>query len=319
MFEQKRQMSIHKRDQQTNVKYQVSLLQRNLSRPDSAYLRRHNQDLQKELAQAKLQVKNLRSMIECGMEEGPVHHDPAGNLPVPEAAHNHNLSHLPDPESQSSQYAIEQFPGLEARQTKRQKTAGTIDFSVVGNNMQKYGRGIFKLPYPQVQSPSPPSLSGSLPDLPSKHEADMLLRQYQYTMHPTLPMVHWPSFQEQYETVYRSNSLDRVPSVWIALLYAVFACGALHRSWQEGMKYLEISRSLIDMWTEELTLDHVRTALLSSIFLVEMNLKSAGWTYIGCAVRISFDIGLHCEAGTWSTIEEEMRRRVWWCVYSCDW
>lgn len=242
-----------------------------------------------------------------------------GHLPVPEPAHNHNLSHLPDPKARNAHYAIEQFPGLEARQPKRRKTAGTMDFSLVGSNMQKYGRGIFKLPYPQAQSPTSSSLSDSLPDLPPKHEADTLLRQYQFTIHPTLPMIHWPSFQEKYETVYRNRSLDEVPRIWVALLYAIFACGTLHRSWQEGKKHLEVSRSLIDLWTEELTLDHVRTALLSSIFLVEMNLKSAGWAYIGYAVRISFDIGLHCEAGTWSAIEAEMRRRTWWCVYSGDW
>jgi len=107
--------------------------------------------------------------------------------------------------------------------------------------------------------------------------------------------------------------------VWGALLFAVFACGTLHRSWTEGQRYLGISGSLIDLWTEDLTLDHARTALLSSIFLVEMNLISAGWTWIGYAVRISFDIGLHCELGTWPPIEAEMRRCVWWCVYSCDW
>jgi len=257
--------------------------------------------------------------METGKEEDATHHVSIGHLPIPEPAHNRNLSHLPDPESRRSLYAIEQFPGLESRQPKRRKIAGTMNFPKVGTNMQKYGRGIFKLPYPQTQNPSPPSPSGSLPDLPPKHEADILLRQYQFILHPTLPMIHWPSFQEQYEAVYLDRSLDRVPRIWVSLLYAVFACGTLHRSWQEGREYLDLSRSLIDLWTEELTLDHVRTALLSSIFLVEMNLKSAGWTYIGCAVRSSFDIGLHCEAGTWSAIEEEMRRRVWWCVYSCDW
>lgn len=280
---------------------------------------RHNQDLQKELAQARYQVNHLRSMIESGKEEDPAHYVSTAHLPVPEPAHNHNLSHLPDPESQHIQYAAEQSPELEQRQPKRRKTTGTMDFSKVGNNMQKLGRGIFKLPYPQAQSPSSPSLSGSLPNLPPKNEADILLRQYQFTMHPTLPMIHWRTFKGQYETVYRTRSLDKARRIWVALLYAVFACGTLHRSWQEGRKYLEISRSLLDLWAEELTLDHVRTALLSSIFLVEMNLKSAGWTYLGCAVRGSFDIGLHCEAGSWSAIEEEMRRRVWWCVYSCDW
>ena len=74
-----------------------------------------------------------------------------------------------------------------------------------------------------------------------------------------------------------------------------------------------MSRSLIDLWTDEVGLDHIRTALLDSHFLVETNIKSAGTTvttHIGCAVRSSLDIELHCETSIWSTIEEKMYRRV---------
>lgn len=193
------------------------------------------------------------------------------------------------------------------------------DLSRIRSAMQQHGRGIFKPPYPHQRTFSRDLLSSSLPGLPPKHVADTLMDQYRNTLHPTLPLIHWPSFQEQYDNAYKKGSLHGVPRIWCALLFAVFACGTLHRSWYDGQKYLEISKSLIDMWTEDLTLDHARAALLSSIFLIEMNLKSAGWTWIGFAVRISFDIGLHCEAGTWPAIEKEMRRRVWWCVYACDW
>ncbi|CAD6592128.1 MAG: hypothetical protein ASARMPRED_006040 [Alectoria sarmentosa] len=184
--------------------------------------------------------------------------------------------------------------------------------------MQQHGKGIFKPPYPCQRTSSPDLFSSSLPGLPPKHVADILMDQYRTTLHPTLPLIHWPSFKEQYDNAYKDGSLHGVPRIWSALLFAVFACGTLHRSWYDGQKYLEISKSLIDMWTEDLTLDHARAAMLTSIFLIEMNLKSAGWTWIGFAVRISFDIGLHCEAGTWPAIEKEMRRRVWWCVYACD-
>ena len=185
--------------------------------------------------------------------------------------------------------------------------------------MQRYSRGIFNAPYPYRQAASPLSFSFDLPALPPKEVANVLLRQYHYTLHPTIPVLYWHEFQEQYDRVYQDGSLQNVPRIWIGLLFAVFAVGTLHRDWKEGQKYLKISRSHIDMWTDGLTLDHARAALLSSIFLVEMNLKSAGWTWLGVATRIAFDLGLHCEAGTWSAIEKEMRRRVWWCIYSCDW
>lgn len=259
-------------------------------------------------------------MLDNGQEESPTQQFSKAHLPSPELSHlqNHSLSHLPAPEIVQS-HIVDLFPRYEQRQPKRRRTAVTVDLNRIGSNMERHGRGIFKPPYPHQRKPSPIASPSSLPTLPRRDLADVLIHQYHFTLHPTLPMIHWPSFQEKYDDIYRIESLESVSQVWIALLYAVFACGALHRSWHEGRKYLETSRSLIDMWTEELTLDHARVALLSCIFLVEMNLKSAGWNWIGFAVRISFDIGLHCEAGTWSAIEEEMRRRVWWCIYTCDW
>jgi hypothetical protein len=259
-------------------------------------------------------------MLDSGQEESRIHDLSKGHLPSPEPSHSpkHSLSHLPGPEPVRL-HMVDPLPRYEERRPKRRRTAGTVDLTTIGSNMDRHGREIFKPPYPHLRKPSPITSPSSLPTLPQRDVADALIRQYHFTLHPTLPMIHWPSFQERYDDAYRSGSLESVPRVWIALLYAVFACGTLHRSWCEGRRYLEVSKSLIDMWTEQSTLDHARVALLSCIFLVEMNLKSAGWNWIGFAVRIAFDIGLHCEAGTWSAIEEEMRRRTWWCIYTCDW
>ena len=196
----------------------------------------------------------------------------------------------------------------------------TADFAEVRSNLHKYGRGIFKQPFTHRQAllESPPSSSFALPELPPKHVADDLLRQYHALFHVTLPILHWPSFTQCYEEVYRVGSLKRVPRIWSALLFVVFGCSNLARSWRGCWRFLETSKALIDVWTEEISLDHVRCAILSSIVLVEMNLKSAGWTWLGCAIRIAQDIGLHREAETQSAAEEEMRRRLWWSLYSCD-
>ncbi|KAL9099934.1 MAG: hypothetical protein Q9163_004636, partial [Psora crenata] len=280
---------------------------------------RQNQDLSKELSNALAEIDRLRLMVGGQKQMTAMPEVSASHLPGPAPHHlpSHNLSHLPGVERAPLAPIMEE-PIVTGRTPKRRKTAGTPDLTKIGVNMAEYGRGIFKPPYPHRRPPSPVTYPSSLPGLPPKDVADVLLHQYRYTIHPTLPMLHWHSFQDQYEAVYRDGSLHNVPRVWSALLFAVFACGTLHRSWHEGQKYLEVSRSLIDLWTEDLTLDHARAALLNCMFLVESNLKSAGWTWIGIAVRICFDIGLHCEAGTWSPIEEEMRRRVWWSIYACD-
>ena len=290
------------------------------------YAIRHNQDLIKELARTRAELEQAKNTPEKGTPAQMCQHASTAHLPGPEPSQlpSHNLSHLPGPENahlpqDPKEHFLEQFPSPDQPPTKKRRVTGTQDLSRVGTNMQRYGRGIFKPPYPHQQGASPVSFSSSLPGLPPKQVADVLLRQYHFTLHPTIPVLHWHAFQEQYDAVYREGSLHSVPRIWVGLLFAVFAVGTLHRDWKEGQKYLEISRSQIDMWTEDLTLDHARAALLTSIFLVEMNLKSAGWTWLGVATRTAFDIGLHCEAGTWPAIEEEMRRRVWWCIYACDW
>lgn len=212
------------------------------------------------------------------------------------------------------------LPGSEPIQQDIHPPRATADFAEVRSNLYKYGRGIFKQPssHRQGLSESPSSSSFSLPELPPKHVADDLLRQYHTSFHVNLPILHWPSFTHTYEGVYRDRSLKRVPRIWSALLFVVFGCSNLNRSWRDCRKFLEISKTLIDVWTEEVSLDHVRCAIVSSVVLVEMNLKSAGWTWLGCAIRIAQDIGLHRDAGTRPAAEEEMRRRIWWSLYSCD-
>lgn len=265
-------------------------------------------------------MNHLRSILETGKDSDPALQLPTAHLPSPDPSQlpNHNLPHLP--ESEAAYLGMpEDIQHYDQRQPKRRKVTNGVDLIKIGSNMERHGRGIFKPPCPFKLTASSVPFSSDLPALPPKDIADALINQYRFTLHPTLPIIHWPSFQELFNVVYKENSLHFVPRIWVALLYAIFACGTLHRSWQDGRRYLEISRSLIDLWTEDLTLDHARTAILHCIFLVEVNFKSAGWIWIGFAVRISFDIGLHCEAGSWSAIEEEMRRRVWWSTYTCDW
>jgi len=313
-------LPIHKRNKSSHDLNKVSIFLGQQQLILTALSLRQNQDLSKELAQAMAQVANLRALIPSDKHASPTPDLSAHHLPSPDPHYlpSHNLSHLPGSGSTQTSLYPEQDRARD-RPSKRRRTAKNQDLFIIGSNLAKFGRGIFKPPNLHQRASSPVSFSSSLPGLPPKDVADVLLHQFHFTLHPMLPILHWHSFQDRYEAVYRDGSLHNVPRIWSALLFAVFACGTLHRSWSDGQKYLEISRSLIDLWTEDLTLDHARTALLSSIFLIEMNLKSAGWTWIGFAVRVSFDIGLHCEAGTWPPIEEEMRRRVWWSIYTCDW
>lgn len=257
---------------------------------------RQVQDLEKQLAQAKQQLNQLQSQ---------------------------SGDRSPD-ESQPYPRSGLLLSEHERRPRKRQKISAPRDFSAVRADLCTYGRGIFKPPQSFLQqqvhgAPHAPVIKGvEPPDLPPKHVADKLLYLYRISFHAAFPLLDWSSFNKEYETAYLQGSLREVPQVWSALLFSVFACGTLPQSLQDGEVYADISRKLFDLSTDDLTTDHVRTAILTSVFLVESNCKSAGWTWLGIAVRIGQDIGLDVQNAKELFIDQVINRPVWWTVYVCD-
>lgn len=252
---------------------------------------RQVQDLERQLAHAKKQLHELRFMARDGLSS------------------QHNANSLPDDHT------------LEAKTPQRRRSKPVVkqDLSRVRSSLRKVGAGLFKPPYPYNTSFSAQKRSKSeLPPLPPKHIADKILEQYRASFHLTLPLLHWPSFVQEYEAAYRESSLHSVERIWAALLFAVLGCGTLHRIRYEGRYYLDVSKSLFDPWDEDLSPDHARCALLLSILLVEMNFKSSAWIWLGNAVRIAQDIGLQHDTWPWPSAEDELRKRVWWCIYACD-
>ncbi|KOS36979.1 hypothetical protein ACN38_g12248 [Penicillium nordicum] len=214
------------------------------------------------------------------------------------------------------------LPEIEYQPVRRLKAPIPQDLSDVRSNLRYYGRGILKVPTPYRQQGAESLVTGNAPELPPKDLADHLLAQYFGCIHSVLPILHWPIFIAEYEKVYRSGSLLGVSTEWAAVLFGVFACGAIHTNEgnreEEGKKYVRTSCGIIDVWHDNFNLDRARAALLASIFLYEVNSKSASWVWIGSAVRVAQEIGLHINSGPWPVIEGEMRKRVWWGLYAWD-
>ncbi|KAK1144689.1 hypothetical protein N8T08_004993 [Aspergillus melleus] len=208
------------------------------------------------------------------------------------------------------------LPDLGYRPQRRPKAVVASDLTEARVNLRKYGRGIMHVPTPYRQQGPKSLLTTDAPPLPSKDIADRLLAQYYACIHSVLPILHWPTFIAEYEKVYQARSLLGMPREWVSVLFAIFACGSLHMLEKtrenDGKEFIKISCGVIDVWQDNFTLDQARAALLVSKFLYEVNSKSASWVWIGSAVRVAQEIGLHIESGPWSTLEAETRRRVWW-------
>ena len=207
---------------------------------------------------------------------------------------------------------------LGSSRRKRSKSSTSHDFSRVRQMLIYHGKGIIKLPSIQPHDNAKSSAMKAFPNLPPRETADQLLKQYHACFQIVFPILEWPSFIQQYDVLYRENSFRSVSPTWTGVLFAVFACGALKSSLHEGKIYIDVSRGLIDSWSDNLEIDHAKAAFLSSIFLVETNLSSAGWTSIGHAVRVAQDVGLHWDSGNWTMADDEIRRSLWWSIYVCE-
>lgn len=257
------------------------------------------QDLEKQLATAKQQINQMRSMTQDGGSpevDGNMASIPALNLPE-----TGSREHRPGPPMMPN-------------------------FDSVRQNIRNYSRGIFKPPPPYRMTESSPLYKDPDTPLPPKHVADRLLSHYKGSVHVYAPHLHWPTFVQEYEELYRAGTLEGKTSIWVAVFFAVLACGTLmdqppsgnSAAEGEAAGFIRKTMSTIDFQCDNMTLDHVRVSMLLSIYHLEMNIRSTGWIWIAAAANIAQDIGLHNDRGPYPPFEAEMRKRVWWSVYNWD-
>lgn len=222
------------------------------------------------------------------------------------------------------------LPEIRPATERRVELPVLTDFENVRQNIRTYAKGVFKMP-PLYRQIVPPAVwkGADQPSLPPKALVDELLSQYYGSIHRLYPMLHWQSFKQEVEDIYSNGSFENVPQVWVSKFYSVLACGTLQTSVSstgkfnarpaaEGVDFMRAATRTVTTWTDEMGMHHAQSCLLISIFLSEMNLKSAGWVWLGSTVRIAQEIGLQIETGPWGTREDEMRKRLWWCIYAQD-
>jgi hypothetical protein len=256
------------------------------------------QDLEKQLASAKQQINQMKSTAQdSGSSEMDVSMSNVPALNLPETASREVRTALPV----------------------------MSNFDSVRHNLRNYGRGIFKPPTPYRQNGPPSRYPHDDIPLPPKHISDRLLSHYHGSVHVYAPHVHWPTFQAEYEEIYRAGTFKGLEHVKVAMFFAVLACGTLMdhpgsatAPETEGQKFVQLSIRTLDFTNDDMTLDHVRVNLLFSVYHMEMNLRSTGRVWLAAAMNIAQDLGLYVESGPYGPFEAEMRKRVWWALYTWD-
>lgn len=207
---------------------------------------------------------------------------------------------------------------------RRKRPAPMHDLSRARSNLLGASRGVFKPPAEFRQGVLAPVLDTPRPELPPLQTTRRLLDAYFNSTHTMFPILHWRTFDQAVDDLYRAENTQNAPASLLSTLFAVLAMGSLFAADASGERsyhaadLLDSSRKLMDPWNNNFVLDDARTLALQTMCLHEMNLQSAALNCLGSAVRVAQDLGLHSDVGPWPLVEGEMRRRTWWTIYILD-
>ncbi|KAF8592537.1 hypothetical protein K439DRAFT_1400441 [Ramaria rubella] len=167
-------------------------------------------------------------------------------------------------------------------------------------------------------------------EYPDRDLADKLVAAYFDHLHFQLPVVHKPTFLKQYEELMDMSVSERADAGFVSVLFGVFACAArivddkrlILESGDGGMAMVYYERAMILYYIghSNTQLAQVQCFVVLASFLCSVNCLPQAWLIVGQAVRIGQDLGLHRTPKhlPLTPIEKQIRRKVWWSVYTLD-
>lgn len=175
--------------------------------------------------------------------------------------------------------------------------------------------------------------------LPSRDVSDMLVEAFFDYVHGNYVIFHRGLFQMHYERLFlspedRDSDMDpadgsnkEIDKGWICCIYMVFDFGyqalkhrrprqapALHQS------YVKLAQNHLHEVLNTTSLSNVQALLLMQLHHHNSGARNASWMLLGCACRMAISMGMHREGarGGFSPIVRELRRRVWWTMYTFE-
>ncbi|GAA5890430.1 hypothetical protein JCM6882_002918 [Rhodosporidiobolus microsporus] len=167
---------------------------------------------------------------------------------------------------------------------------------------------------------SPSSTVGSTSAL-SPEQLERYVSAYFRVFHLQYPIVHEASFRAQLaEIVPRPGGKG-----WNLLHAVVLGIGSMcvtgeSEATEALALYERATLGVNAAMFETASLTAVQAFVLLGNYAQKLNHPSAGSIFLGIALRMAINLGMHCEASgkTLSPFEQEMRRRVWWGLYCFD-
>jgi hypothetical protein len=176
-------------------------------------------------------------------------------------------------------------------------------------------------------------------DFPSKNFCGAALKWYFRGCHPLIPLVHVPSFRQEYEHFWsclqdqnqNKTGLISFATLLLSFLYAgVIGSGEEQHLVLPGLNVTDtitrlhrlISRALkLARFPHAPTLDTFRAYLLQQSLRMREEEPLTSLAFVGLSLRVANMLGLHKDPRHFpqlSRIEAEVRRRAWWQLVHID-
>ena len=169
---------------------------------------------------------------------------------------------------------------------------------------------------------------------PSLAVAAPLIEAYFQHAHITFPLLHRPSFMTTVERIYTEPGYYHENTVDAFIFDMVLAIGGSNfnrfdESTTGASRYYAMAQAKLGSVMAMGRLTALRAILLISQHGIFSNLRDTSastWHLIGIGARLCFELGLHVEprrvrepgsVGIVS-LDEEMKRRCFWCLYNLD-
>lgn len=165
--------------------------------------------------------------------------------------------------------------------------------------------------------------------LPQRAISDALIRAFFDNVHFNYALFHRSMFQLRYEATWERNvhSLFQVEPGWSCCLAMIFVFGAQVLEQYDSDQavtiqrcYLGFVRSSFRRLISTTSLVNIQALLLLQLYEHNAGERNNAWMLLGCASRMAMSLGMHRDGTSleFDPIERNVRRRVWWTIYTFE-
>ena len=168
--------------------------------------------------------------------------------------------------------------------------------------------------------------AGLTKKLPPRYAATPLIQQYVNNIFTLLPIFEEATLYACVDAVYHLEGVAKPFDIWVVRMVLAIAC--LTQSEQRGDTLYSDAVGHVNAALEQAEkvlhpgfISSIQALVLLVIYATMDPHHFDSWTLIGAASRAMVDLGIHQDPSKRTLIPRpklEIRRRVYWCVYSLD-